>query len=206
MSLHDDMLIGVIDRCDTDRRSVVVVQVAINTISDFTEWLVSGSSCMCVWVGEVWTIRDVKESLWNALRCQWCSEAKFVQYWNWYEPLQHLIGWTSRCWRWTMWNLALANSLHTESLPLMRDPWLTTGHFLTFLRIYVTPNVPFDFMLRPMSLSTSLPRQSIGHELPFSHCHSSHYAYTRRFLPLVAPVEKATSLGSNASFASRSSE
>ena len=35
MSLHGDMLIGVIDRCDTDRRSAVVVRVAINIISDF---------------------------------------------------------------------------------------------------------------------------------------------------------------------------
>ena len=66
--------------------------------------------------------------------------------------------------------------------------WMTQDHFLTFLRIHVTSNVSFDFMLRPMSLSTSLPSassitlqilstnwvpilptslgQSIGHELP----------------------------------------
>ena len=37
MNEFADMLIGVIDRCDTDRRSAVVVRVAINTISDFTE-------------------------------------------------------------------------------------------------------------------------------------------------------------------------
>ena len=35
MRLHDDRLIGVTDRCDTDRRSAVVVRVAINIISDF---------------------------------------------------------------------------------------------------------------------------------------------------------------------------
>ena len=87
-----------------------------------------------------------------------------------------LIGWTSRCWRWTMWHLALAEAMpaHWTTIvnrqPLVQlysqrhymfspmyyylsDAWTgiqwmtTTDHFLTLLRTLVKFNVPFDFFI-----------------------------------------------------------